>query len=383
MLRNRYVVLGGILAILIVANIIRYFVADWGLVTVTVDNKPLGQVIKSIERQGWVKIYTNMDLTTPISMYVVKVPVAEALDTLVANIPSAAPPPGQNPPPAGGGSPSRHGGGGGGGNEAEWNLGFFAAPTESAVKQEIVAFETNSAGDDTSIYHYPTPLNMLSSGSDDDDDSGLPSSDPRLQAWPGYQPPPAPQVTPVSGNAGDDAQAPAPAPAAPPAPTTVQDYLQAVAEQTDIWIMSPSAWTPTVPGPPAPNSSVIGAVKSLVSSAHGAVESAIILRAREHHHNHGPGDAGGGDTGWTYMADRVRSAIEGMPPEARAQATASLNDEISFQQQVQAAPPDQRMDMYRKHLAKHHGFNSWRRSPEKRAQMYQRAVSNRQAVRGQ
>ena len=48
-----------------------------------------------------------------------------------------------------------------------------------------------------------------------------------------------------------------------------------------------------------------------------------------------------------------------------------------------ALPANQRRDMMRKHFMNRMGQNDFRRSPEKRAQMYARAVSNRQAARGQ
>ena len=326
--------------LLLVANILRFIFSGWGLITIHAHDMPLGQIVKSIERQGWVTIYTDMDLTTPVSMDVDHVPLAEAMDTLTAN------------------------------SEGQWKLGFFVAPTSAQVKQEIRAFQSKATDDNTKVYSYPTFI---------PGDIDTPASDPRLQSWAGYKaPPPAPPPAP-----GTDGQTNA-APDPPPAPSTVQDYLQALAEQTDIWIMAPGSWEPHVSGPPAPSSSITSAVKSLVSSANGAVESAIILHARQGRPGGGSGRHGffGGDTGWSYMEDRVRSAIQGLPEAARPAALAELNDEVDFQKQVQLAPPDQRRGMMRDHMMKHMGDNFWRQSPEKRAQRYQQAVANRQAAHG-
>ena len=89
--------------------------------------------------------------------------------------------------------------------------------------------------------------------------------------------------------------------------------------------------------PPGPRSSIISAVKSLVSSADGAVEEAIILRGG--HYAHGDDHRHGfSDQDTELMEDREKSAIEGLPPEDQPAALASLNDEIKFQKDVRAAP---------------------------------------------
>jgi hypothetical protein len=366
MLQNRYVIGGAIIAVLLVLDIIRFIFSDWGLITVRVQDAPLGQVIKSIERQGWVTIYTNMDLsTTTVTMDVIKVPLAEAMESLAVNV--AVP-----PPPAdssdGGGRP--RGGGG-----AQWHLAFFTAPTSAQVKQEIYNFQSGAApDDDTKIYSYQTPLQMLAS------DAGMPAADPRLQVWSGVTTAaPAPPAPATGTDPAADGQPDSP----PPPPSSVQDYLNALAQAADIWIMAPSSWDPKIPEPAAA-SSIMHAVKSVVSSGHGAVTQAFILYARPPGPRGGPGGGRGfgmSDTGW---ADRMSNAINGLPPEARPDALAQLKVETSFRQQLRAAPPEQRRDLMRRHFMSRLGaMDNWRRSPERRAQMYQRAVSNRETVRGQ
>jgi len=337
MLRNRYVIGLGIIFVLFVANIISYFFSGWGLITVNVTNAPVGQIIKSIERQGWVTV----------SLHVDKVPLAEAMESLTAN--------------AGG----------------QWKLAFFAAPNEAGVKQEIRAFQTDATDDgDTKTYSYRTSLDMLAT-----DETSMPAADPRLQSWAGVQPPP-PEVIPVAATGTDPQNAAPDAP--PPPPTTLQDYLQIFAQQADCWIMAPQSWSPTVSAP-APSSSLIHSIKGLVNNAHGSVEQALVLVAPRPRDPNAPRRGGGGlggDTGWAYMEDRVRSAINGLPADARPAALDQLKQEIQFRAQVQAAPPDQRRNMMMQNRTKHAGGNFWRMSPEKRAQMYQRVISNRQSARG-
>ncbi len=387
MLRNRYVIGGGILFALILANIINYLLSGWGLITVNVKEAPLGQVIKSIERQGWVRIYSDIDPTSPVTMTVIKVPLAEAMASLSVNIG------GNDRQPRGGGGPGGPGGaggagapgggpggggpggGGGGGGGAQWKLGFFAAPTSAQVKQEILNFEQGNVSDDMRVYSYGAALDMLGTS---DPDTEISAADPRLQNWPGYKAPPV-AITPAAGNTADD-QAATPPPAPPAPPTTVQDYFKALAEEADIWIMAPESWAPNVPAP-APSSSIISAVKHLVGSAHGSVQQAIILTSRRR--GGGQRGGGGGESGWVYTEDRMRNAINGLPPEERPDAITQLNNEVKFMHDVQSAQPDQRRAMMRDHFKDRMTQSDMRRSPEKRAQRYARAVANRQTARGQ
>jgi hypothetical protein len=94
--------------------------------------------------------------------------------------------------------------------------------------------------------------------------------------------------------------------------------------------------------------------------------------------------AGGDDTGWSEMTDRMRNAINGLPEEARANALNQLDQENKFHRDVMAAPPEQRQQMLRQHtMDKMVDNNDWKKmTPEKRAQRYQRMVAARQAALG-
>ncbi len=181
---------GAILIGLILANIVYYFYTNWGLVTVKVTDAPLSKVISSIEWQGWVKIYTNLPLDTKVTMYVDHVPLAEAMESLSANV-DVPPPadgddnarPNRNRPdrlggfaggslPVGGaaGTPAAGGPGtpggppggrGGGFGRAQWNLAFFVAPTSSDVQQEIREFQAADPGSDTKVFTYGTQIQMI------------------------------------------------------------------------------------------------------------------------------------------------------------------------------------------------------------------------------
>lgn len=345
MMRNKYAIAGAVLAVLVIANFIVHVWSNWGLITVKVRDVPIGQVIKSVEWQGWVTIYSNIDPQTKISMYVDHVPLPEAMETLAANA------------------------------EAQWRLGFFVAPTTSQVKEEIRSFKEGAdRTDDTHIYSFPTPLNFISGDS-------TPVADPRLQSWPGL---PA-ATAPVAAAAPTDGSAPA----TDGPPTSVQGYLRSFAERADVWIMAPAAWDPPVTAAPPPSSSISSAIQSFVGHSRGSVTSALILRGREQRVAGGGGrprggGGGGFNTDMSAMEDRMQNEINTLPPAARAEAQTQLTSEIQFQKEVQLVPPDQRRTMFRQHMMDRRmdGDNSWRRSPEQRAKMMARIVSNRMTAQG-
>ncbi len=70
------------LVVALIANITWQIISGWGLITIDAENQPLGEVVRSIEKQGHIELNTNLDPETPVTMSVVKVPVTEALETL-------------------------------------------------------------------------------------------------------------------------------------------------------------------------------------------------------------------------------------------------------------------------------------------------------------
>lgn len=62
------------------------WVAGWGLITVNFVEAPLGKVLAAVQRQGGVKIVTNVDLGTPVTLQVRSAPVFEALDILAVRL---------------------------------------------------------------------------------------------------------------------------------------------------------------------------------------------------------------------------------------------------------------------------------------------------------
>jgi hypothetical protein len=254
------------------------------------------------------------------------------------------------------------------GRRAEWNLAFFVGPTSSAVKREISQFEAGDPDIDAKVYTYGTQLQMIA------DDNVTATPDPHLQAWPGYKPAPPP--------AAPDPSQPAIADSGPPASTTptVHTYLEAFARSANIWIMATGSWVPEVANPPAPDSSIIRAVENFVSSAHGAMTEALILRAGRGGPRGGGPNNFGGDDAW---ADRMTNAIAGLPADQRPAALQQLNQEVDFRKSLAALPPEERRQKMFAHFAERmiYGERLLRLSPEKRAKVYQRMIAMRQAAK--
>ena len=196
MLRNRYIKWGGIIVLLILANIVNYLYWNWGLITVKVKDAPLSQVIKSIEWQGWVTIYTNLPDDAKVTMWVDHVSLAEAMATLCGSItmPWVNQPQSDVPgvPSSSGETYKREGGKGANGywGGVQWNLGFFVAPSSAELKAEIRAFQEGSVDNGTKIYNESTPMQYMVASEED-----IPVADPRVQSWPGIK---SPQSAPAS-----------------------------------------------------------------------------------------------------------------------------------------------------------------------------------------
>ncbi len=143
MRNSRVLMLVGAALLLTVVLVVRW-IAGWGLVSVNVRNVPLAKVIKSIERQGGVKISTNADPTTPVTMLIEEVPAFEAIDTLAVAI------------------------------EADARLAYVAAPTKGQISDVLAAFAANSDPGDWVVF---------ASGFGRGPGGGEASIDPRVITW--------------------------------------------------------------------------------------------------------------------------------------------------------------------------------------------------------
>jgi hypothetical protein len=84
--------------------------SGWGLVTLDFRNAPLTKVLSSISRQGGIRIESNLDPATPVSIKVRRVPPLEALDIVAVR------------------------------TEASWRLVYLGAPAKEPIEAVIADF---------------------------------------------------------------------------------------------------------------------------------------------------------------------------------------------------------------------------------------------------
>ncbi len=112
MKRNQWLLI--LVLVLLVGNVAFYYWNNWGLITIHAEDRPLSEIMRSIEKQGGVTIKTDMDATMPVRMHVDKVKVSEAMETLSVL------------------------------TEARWRLTYFVAGDKGAISN---ALGTIAAGD--------------------------------------------------------------------------------------------------------------------------------------------------------------------------------------------------------------------------------------------
>jgi hypothetical protein len=125
MKRNHWLVL--LVLVLLVGNAIFYYGTNWGLVTIHSENRPLAEIIRSIEKQGGVTVKTNMDGTTPVRMHVDKVKVAEAMETLSTL------------------------------TESRWRLTYFVAADKGAISNALGTIAAGERPKDWKMLFIPAP----------------------------------------------------------------------------------------------------------------------------------------------------------------------------------------------------------------------------------
>ncbi len=142
MKRNHWLILATLL--LLAGNIAWHVWGNWGLITVRAENRPLAEVIRSIEKQGGVTIRTDLDLNATVRMHVEKVKLAEALETLSTL------------------------------TDARWRLAYLVAPDKGAIDAALGTFAAGQKVEGWKSLSIPVPTIG-------DEPAVLP--DPRADAW--------------------------------------------------------------------------------------------------------------------------------------------------------------------------------------------------------
>jgi len=125
-------------------QIVSYFSARWGLITVHSKTTPLAQVIRSIEKQGHVTIKSNIDPAKPVFMNVDYVTLSDAMETLATVM------------------------------GGRWQLTYVVGPDKGTVTNELASFESGQRDEAWKRLYVPIP--GFSSQT-------VPLADPRKDSW--------------------------------------------------------------------------------------------------------------------------------------------------------------------------------------------------------
>lgn len=317
-----------------------WFIQGWGTVTLVFDQKPLATVLRSFTRQAKLKVITDLDLNTPISIQVRRVPVTAALDALQA----AA--------------------------ESRGRLAALFAPDSASMKNLLAQLPAPPENSGFASLEYRTPW-LFRGGIDN-----LPlERDPRKQVW-SPSPPLTPQFLPL---------------------------LEDAAQTTEVKLFFPQAWNPPLKKLPSPGP-LSTSLPSLAQMAGGQVQLVYLLPSRSESDGPGtpPANLDPNRTTlrWTEptsltpdaLLARLESRIRSLPLSEQGDARQAAQESVRQYRAWSSLSTEEERDKKRQEILNDparaeragEGFSRTMRkmSPEQRSQRYQGYVQRRASQKG-
>ena len=312
----------------------------WGTITLVFDKKPLSIVLRSFTSQSKLKVITDIDLNTPITIQVRRVPVTEALEAIQA----AA--------------------------ESRGSLAVILAPDTASMKNLLSTLPNPKTDSGTLSIEYRTP--WLFRGAS----SSLPiDRDPREQIWS-----PSPQL-----------------------PLQLLPLLEHAAQNTEVRLLIPQSWNPTLKKSPS-SGPISSSIPKLAKSAGGEAQLVFLLPARSERDSPGTPpstqEANRGTLRWTEAADlppdallaRLESRIRSLPSSEQGDARQAAQESVRQYREWSSLTTEEERDKKRQEIMNDparaeragEGFSRAMRkmSPEQRSQRYQRYVERRSSQKG-
>jgi len=301
---NRLHLLGGVL-VLVMGYLVWDWVSGWGLITLDVYQAPLSTVLAKVQRQGGVKVYTNADPASPITMKVHRMPLQEALDNISAQV------------------------------EGNLQLAYVAAPSAGQITEILNAFVANTDLKGWSVFQSPR-MGMINIA----DTYDAPPMDSRKMPW-------------TVGGLADN---------------NIQTLFQQGSQKTGVLFAAPKDWNPTLAKLPA-NGTVQTVTYDAVKKAKGTLSEVYLITARrddnrdQNARNDGKNRGEGGGGGWMgggggggvfavrferqnmnqdWMAEQMQAQIASLPAEARADAQKQYDQMREMFKSIKDLPDDQR-----------------------------------------
>lgn len=123
-LPKRLLILGGVATLLAIILIAKW-IGGWGLVTIHVQEAPLGKVMASIARQGHVRVEGSLDPLKPVSLDCDRVTPAEALDMLAIR------------------------------SDASWRVVYLVAPKKADLDSGLIQLRASTNVENWTSAYYP------------------------------------------------------------------------------------------------------------------------------------------------------------------------------------------------------------------------------------
>jgi hypothetical protein len=293
---NRKLLLILAAVVLLIGNIGYRIWAGWGLITVKATDVPLAIVIRSIEKQGGIRIRTNLEPDRPVTMNVKKVPLSYALEVL-ANV-----------------------------ADGRFELGYFLAPAKAPIDEQITALTAGQKPEGWQRFFVPVPGGLPGAG-----DEG--TSDPRIERW---EVKPAPEATlqayldQAAKNVSARFEAPKdwnPAIASAPKSGEIQDVMPRLAKAAggaveQVFLLMGRRRDATPPAADGPPDGVRRALGVGGAGTDDAAAEKMLLA----------------------MAERMQAAIDKMPAAERAKAQAEFDERKRFFEEMRNLTPEQRRE---------------------------------------
>jgi len=376
---SRTQILAGSVFALLVVNMAWSLISNWGKITLDAHQLPLRKVIAEFERQGHIRLRSNLDPDTPVTLHLDKVPVAEALENLSVV------------------------------TDSRWRLAYLMGPRRADLLSMLKDWEAGPRPQGWVWINHPVNLDMIAPQLADDpqDPRGeridfKPTGEPAAPP----PPPPAPPAPDANGTATADA---APSPAAAPAPspndnpgpppTELQPLLQQVTVLADAEAVVPSDWNPEV-GAISARASIGSLIGKLARAGHGTAYEVFLLTKEERRERPdqgqnqdagGPPPEGGGRMNPLRMAAGLQARIDRLPAGQRAAAQASFDEMKAFWLSLKdLSPEDRRAKMaamrdnpaFQDAMEQRQADRMAKMTPDQRDSRFQTYTSNKASIKG-
>jgi len=338
---QRQLVLSAALAAAVLGLVVWWVVAGWGLITLNFKDQPISAVLGSIEKQAGIRVVTNLPGDTRVTVVIQRARLPAVLDLLAAR------------------------------SDASWHWAWFLAPQKQEIENALMQISSGARVENWRGFESRGGFLMLD----------VDPIDPRLLAW-------KPEG---SGK------------------LQLQALANQASQKTGVTFAVPESWNPPVKGLPA-SGKLTNSIPRLARSVGGTAVPAVILMGMRRDQREAAGSGDGPPLGeWMgvgrlfasgrgrdreqnprWADERMEQMIQMLPKEEQTAARQEVAESRAFWQMVRALPEAERRAKIEERMQnpeilarmeERAAAQDALRTPEQRAQRYQRYVERKQTVR--